>query len=146
MAENLGSLLAMGTAEVAHVFYNAQQGDMNLLEHSKASSGVEKGHILGRRDNNGPGQRNKLGNAQLCVAGSWRKVDQHIVELSPVDISYKLLNGPMNHRTPPDDRSVIVDHEAHRNELDLMAFSRFQPVSYRNGGFGHPHHQRNVRS
>ena len=61
---------------------------------------------------------------QWNVAGSRGHVNDHAVELAPVNILPELLDNAGDDRTSPDDRSVIgFKHQVDAHELDVVGGS-----------------------
>ncbi len=58
------------------------------------------------------------------VAGSGRHVDEQHVELAPVHVGEELLERLVQHRAAPHDRRVVVEEEADRHQLQLVADRR----------------------
>ena len=81
--EDVGRFAAVRADEGAHVLHNPQDGYLNLLEHSQAPQGHAHRHLLWSRDNDRTHQRGRLGECELHVPRSRRKIDQEVVQLAP---------------------------------------------------------------
>ena len=84
MAEDLVAL-AVVADEVAHVLDDAEHRHAHLAEHLQPLAGVDQADVLRRRDDDGAGQRGRLRQRQLGVAGAGRQVDDQVIELAPVE-------------------------------------------------------------
>ncbi len=62
--------------------------------------------------------RQQAGQAHLDVTGPRRKVDQEIVQITPVGILEELLDGPVEDEATPHDRLLLVGQEAHRQDAE----------------------------
>src|SRR5262245_22398662 len=122
--EDLLAVPALGAQVVRHVLDDAEDGDVDLLEHREALARVDERDVLRRRDDDGPGQVDLLRQRQLGVAGPGRKVDDEVVERAPRDVLEELLDRLHDHRPAPDDRLVDVHEEPERHDLDAVALDR----------------------
>ena len=95
-------------------------GNLHLLEHRYAASGVDQREVLRRRDDNGAGQRRALRHGQLNVAGARRHVHHQAIEFAPRHFAQQLRHRRHDHRAAPDDGRLLVDHQADRDHLDAI--------------------------
>src|SRR5439155_11031265 len=146
VAEDVGLVMAVGTYEVAHVLDDAQRGDVELLVHRNRATGIGERHLLRRRDHDRACHRNRLAQAERDIAGAWRHVDDQIVELGPTHFAKKLLEGPVEHRTPPDDRGILAGEKAHRNHLQTVPDCRHDLLSVSRQLCVDAQHDRHVRT
>jgi hypothetical protein len=86
-----------------------------------------------------------LNDGELNVSGSWRKVQDEIVERRPGDLAEKLLGVASDHRTAKDCGRTVVEQEAHRHEFQALPLYGQDPIfiiSHR--AFIAPEHQCNA--
>ncbi len=107
VAEDLAAPAAMRAQEIAHVLDDAEHRHVDLLEHVQPLARVDEGDVLRRRDDDRARERHLLRHRQLRVAGARRHVDDHDVELAPVDVAQHLLQCAHHHRPAPDHRRVL---------------------------------------
>ena len=129
-AELLGQLLAAAAREdlvvvparradvVAHVLDDAEDRDLDLLEHRDRLDDVDERDLLRRGHHHRAGDRDELRQRELRVAGAGRQIDDQVVEVAPVDVLDELLQELVDHRAAPHDRAVALDEEADRDDLD----------------------------
>ena len=101
-------------------------GNLHLLEHRYAASGVDQREVLRRRDDNGAGQRRALRHGQLNVAGARRHVHHQAIQFAPRHFAQQLRHRRHDHRAAPDDGRLLVDHQADRDHLDAKGDERNQ--------------------
>src|SRR6266849_1110134 len=128
VAENIRSLAAMRTDEHAHVFDDAEDGHLHLLEHPQAAAGDGQADILWRGDDDRSRKRRALGERQLGVAGARGEIEDEIVQLSPGDATEEHLKILGDHRSAKDRGRVVSGEHAHRDH----------PQPIRLGGDGAP--------
>ena len=124
MPEDLVPLIAIGTDEIAHVLDDPQDRNLQLLEHLEPFARIDEAHVLRRRHDNHPRHAHHLGHRKLRITGTRRQIDDEIVQLSPLNISGKLADELVHHRTSPDDRTVGIREKAHRDHLHSMTLER----------------------
>jgi hypothetical protein len=79
---------------------------------------------LGGGHDNRAGQGNVLRQAQLCVAGAGRHIDNQAIELAPQNVTQQLLDRRHHHRPAPDHRLFFIDKEADGHGLDAISDER----------------------
>ncbi|TMF57863.1 MAG: iron-sulfur cluster assembly protein, partial [Chloroflexi bacterium] len=121
VAEDLGPFPAVRAEEVAHVLDQAEVWNLERVEHLDGPTDVGGRDILRGGYDDRPRHRDALGHGELHVAGSWRQVDDQVVELAPVDVEQELADGPGQHRPAPDGRLVRFYEEAQGDHLDPIA-------------------------
>ena len=84
--EDVVSRPAVRAPEAGHVLDDAEDVGVVLAEHPEPLAGVVDGDLLGRGDDDGPGQGERLEDGQLGVAGARRQVDDQVVERPPLDV------------------------------------------------------------
>ena len=70
VSEDVGFVAAVRTDEMAHVLDDAERRDVQLLIHPNGAAAVGERHLLRRRDDDRPGHRDGLAQAQRDVARS----------------------------------------------------------------------------
>ena len=103
----------LGRGKPSHIFDEAEDGHVDLLVavHVDAFAGVGEGYLLGRRDDDGSRDGERLEERQMDVAGARRRVEDEVVELAPVCIGDKLLEGTRRHAASPECGSGGGDEE-----------------------------------
>ena len=80
------------------------------------------------------------GSACASVSGTspvpGRQVDHEVVEVSPVDLSKKLLHDPMEHRPAHDDGFIGLEQKAHGHQLEAVGLDRLNAVAPGHGPAG----------
>ena len=122
-------------------------GTSTFLEHVEPLACVDKGDVLWCRDDDRAGERHLLRHRQLRVAGAGRHVDDHDVEVAPLDLAQHLLQRAHHHRPAPDHRRVLGDEKPHRHHLKPVILHRLQGLAVaRAGPAGNPQHARHRRA
>ncbi len=134
----------MAADERAHVFDDAEQRHVHLLEHGHALPDIVQGDFLRRGHGDGAGQRDHLREGELHIAGAGRQVEQQIVQLSPQHIAEKRLQILMDHRAAPHQRRFFRNQIRHGDQLHAVIFNRDDFSVFLLGAFGAPHHHGNV--
>ena len=94
----------MRTTQPAHVFDQPENVHFDPFTKTDRLAHVRQCHFLWCCHDNGLGIFDDLGDGQRLVAGSGWRIDRQKIELSPIDISDKLLNGRILDGTAPDER------------------------------------------
>ena len=102
---------------VAHVLDDAEDRNLDLLEHRDALDDIDDRDLLRRGHHHRARDRDQLRQRELDVAGARRQVADEVVEVAPVDVAEELLEQAVDHRAAPHDRLVLVDEEADRDDL-----------------------------
>jgi len=112
--------LAVGGHEVAHVLDDAEDGDVDFLEHGDAFADDAEGGFLGCGDDDAAVERSGLAKGELGVAGAGREIDEEVIEFAPGDAVKELLDGLDDHGSAPNDGRIAFDEEAHGHEADAV--------------------------
>ena len=72
LRENIRAAATMRAKKIAHVFDNAQNRHLDLLEHGDTAPRIDQSKVLRRRHNDGPGEWHVLRHAQLHIPGAGR--------------------------------------------------------------------------
>ena len=72
LGEDVDLVMAMRAGEVAHVFDDAEDFDVDLGEHLEGLAGVLQADVAGRGDDDGAGERHGLHQGDDHVAGAGR--------------------------------------------------------------------------
>ena len=117
--------------EPCHVLHQPEDGHVYLLVavHVDAFAGVGQRYLLGRADNDGPGDGNGLDERKVNVGSAGRRVEDEIVQVAPVGISYELLQGVACHASAPHDALLGADEEADAEHLDAILLHRHDEVA-----------------
>ena len=91
-------LAAVGADEAGHVLDQTEYGHAHALEHGQRLGYVGQSHLLGRRHQDGAGERHRLGQRQLGVRGAGRQIHDQVVEVAPVDVAEELLDRAAHQR------------------------------------------------
>ena len=135
--------------EGRHVLHDTQHGHTELLEHRQAAPRVLKGDHLGRRHDDHASHGDRLGQAELGIAGARRQVNHEHIPLAPLHLVEELANDAVEHRAAPDHGLMGIDQQAHRDHGDAAALDRGQDLviaaaPHLGGLVGHPQHRRGI--
>ena len=103
--------MTVGTFEIAHVFDEAEDGDVHDFRHLQGLFDDHGDELLRRRDDEDAVDRQGLEYCQGDVARSRRHVDEHVVDIAPDDVGPELFYGAGNDRSAPYDGSRRVFQE-----------------------------------
>src|SRR5207247_2653582 len=107
-------------------------------------SGVVQRDLLRRGHDDGAGQGDQFGDAELGVSRARGEVHHQIVQIAPDHVPQELLDGGVDHRTTPRQRLVIWNEEPHRDQLDAVTLRRQQLAVLLLRRPFHAHHHRDV--
>jgi len=112
LLEDVADLLAVGAAEAAHVFDDADDGDLELFAEVDAFADVGECDLLGGGDDDGTvGVFEELDDGEGFVAGAGGRVDDEVVEVAPFDVLKELFDDVHFHGASPDEGVVVVFEE-----------------------------------
>ena len=120
---------ALRTGVQAHVLDNAENRNVDLLEHLEALARVHQRDVLRRGDDHRTGDRHALRQRQLNVASAGRQVDDEVIDFFPLRFVEQLFERLRDHRAAPDHRCFDVDHETDRQRLHAVAFHRLDALA-----------------
>ena len=147
MAEDLRLMPAIGAAEGRHVLDQPQHRHLQLAEHVQRLARIQQRHILRRRHHQRPRQLRPLRQRQLDIPRPRRQVDDQHIQLAPGHLPQQLLQGPHDHRPAPDDRLILLQHQANRHHRHAMCLQRLDDLAIRAGRpLRNPHHPRLART
>ena len=108
--------------EPCHVLHQSQDGhiDLLVLVHVDTLACVSQSHLLGRAHDDGPRDGQRLHEGEVDVAGAGRRVEDEVVEFTPVGIPDELLEGVAGHASAPQCSLFGVDEEADAQHLDAI--------------------------
>ena len=95
-------LPAVGADKAAHVFCDAGNRKTELLAEGNGFFHIDGRYLLGRGDDDGAASSlvEKLRHREWLIAGTRRRVDDQVVEISPGDITEELAYDVRLHRVP----------------------------------------------
>src|SRR5579883_2181132 len=134
----------MRAHQIAHVFYQAQDGNTDLLEHVDGLAGIFERDVGRRGDDHCARERRGLNESELDVAGAGREVDEEVIEFAPVDAAQELLDDAVEHRATPDQGLVAGVQESHRHYAHAVLFERLDAFANRVRRGANAHHERDV--
>src|SRR5438477_11400795 len=112
---------AIGGDEVAHVFDDAEDGGVELLEHSYGADGVIEGDLLWSCDDYGAGEWVELAEGKGDVAGAGGEIDDEVIEIGPVGVvGEELLESAVCHGAAPAAGFVGFDEGADGDGVDAV--------------------------
>ena len=114
----------MGTDEAAHVLDDAEDRDLDLLEHPESAEGHADRDLLGRGDDHGAHERRRLREGDLDVPRAGGEIDDQVIQVAPVHLTEELLDHLRRHGAPPDDGSFAPREESHGDELQARLLRR----------------------
>ncbi len=145
VAEDVNALFAMRAGEVAHVFDDAEDFDVDLAEHFDGLADVGEGHDGRRSDQDCAVDGSGLDQGKLDVAGARREVDDEVVEVPPEDAAEELLHDAVEHRAAPDEGLVARIEEAHGDHFYAVGFDGNDGAVFEGLGLlGGTEHERDV--
>ena len=112
--------------EIRHVFDQAQDRNIDALqlEHRDPFAGISQRNVLGCTDYDYATQWDQLHQRKVHIASTWRQVNQHVIELTPVAIGKQLPQGLGCHGAPPNYRLIGVGKKTDAQHLDSMGLYR----------------------
>lgn len=122
-AKDVVDVAVVGANEVAHVFNEADDGDVDLGEHGGGFPCVDEGDFLRGGNDDGAIKRYGLHDGELDVTGAWRKVQDEVVQLIPGDLAEELLGVAGGDGAANNDGRVVAEKKAHGDDLKAMLFN-----------------------
>src|SRR5450755_2554625 len=83
MLEGMVEVAASGTDVGGHVFDAAQHAHVDFLKHGQSLARIHQRHVLGRGDDDRPGESRLLRERELDVSGTGRQVGNEKIEQAP---------------------------------------------------------------
>ena len=115
---------AVGLRHVGHVLDDAH----HLLVRLGGDEARSLSHLGGSRlrggDHEDLGVRQQLCHRDGHVSGPGRQVQQEDVQVAPEDVGEELLDGAVQHGAAPDDRLLVLDEHADRDDLHPVGHGR----------------------
>ena len=121
-AEDVVDVAVVRADEVAHVFDEADDGDVHFGEHGSGFAGVDEGDLLRGGDDDGAVEGDGLDNGELDIAGAGGEVEDEVVEVVPGDLAEELLGVAGGDGAADNDGGVVAEKEAHGDELEAVVF------------------------
>ena len=81
-------------------------GTRTFAEHRQALAGVDQATSCGVVTMTAPGQRDRLRQRQLGVAGAGRQIETREIELAPVESRQESADGVARHHRPAPDHGL----------------------------------------
>ena len=122
VAEDVDAAIAMRAIEVAHIFDDAEDFDVNLAKHFDGFAYVGERDNRRRGDDDCTCDGDALNQRELHITGAGRKIDDEVIEFAPLHAAKKLLNHAVKHWPAPDERLIAGIQQAHRNHFDSVGF------------------------
>src|SRR6201998_1322566 len=122
VAEDVDAAIAMRAVEVAHIFDDAENFDVNLAKHFDGFAHVGEGDDRGRGDDDCTCDGDALNQRELDVTSAGGKIDDEVIEFAPLHAAKELLDDAVEHRPAPDERLVAGIQQAHRDHFDAVGF------------------------
>ena len=89
-----------------------------------------KRDFLRRGHDDRTGERDRLHNRELNVAGAGRQIEHEIIELAPFDLSQELLRVSRDHRSAQNRRRSVIEQEPHRHQFQVVLLDRDDPILF----------------
>ena len=122
VAEDGVLLAAVGALVVAHVLHKTQNRDVHHARHVDGLGDDHAHELLGAGDHDDAGDRQALEDRERHVARSGRHVDEHILNLFPLDVRPELGDGARDDGAAPDDGVGLVrEQQVDAHQLDAGA-------------------------
>ena len=148
--EDISDLSAVRADVTAHVLNYSENFDVRFFAEVDRLSDIGCSDFLRSRNEDSAGEVfNYVDERKKLVAGSGRRIDNDIVQGSPVDIFEELLDHSVFYRASPDYRIVgILKEKADRHDLERAESDRYELVVLADIDFAvlHAEHRRNARS
>ncbi len=125
---------AVGEGHLGHVFDEAEDFDVDLVEHFEGLAGVLQCDRRTCADDYRAGEGDGLDERDDYVAGAWREVDEEVVELAPGDLLEELADDLVEHGAAHDHGLVAGRDEADGDELDAVGGDGLHEVVGDDGG------------
>src|SRR5208283_5252768 len=107
---------------VAHILHDSGQRNVQLLRHVYRFLDDQHCEILRCGNNNRSIDGKRLEYGERSIARTWRKIDQHEMQIAPIDIREQLTYNAVDYWTAPYHWSVrSIEQEVHRYDLDPCA-------------------------
>src|SRR5690606_30507787 len=126
MAEDVVAIAGVGGDKEAHVFDDAEHGDVGAPEHVDGFLRVDQGQILRGGDDHRAGQLDLLDEGNLDIAGTGGHVDDEDVEFAPGGFAQELAQGGGGHGAAPDDGLAAGQHGADGHGLEPKNLERLE--------------------
>ena len=123
------------------VLYDAQHVHVQLADHVDAAPGVQAGQILGSAHHHKAVHGEGLHDGEGRIRGARRQVDHQVVQFPPIGGLKELVDGVVDHGTPPDyGLLLILLKKAHGNHFDAPFLRREYLTVHVAGFFRHTQH------
>ncbi len=106
---------------MAHVLDDAEDFDVDLVEHFEGLARVLQRDIGGGGDDDGAGERHGLHERDDDVAGAGREIDEEEVELAPFHLLEELADDLVEHGAAHDERLVAGGDESDGDDFDAVS-------------------------
>ena len=124
LAEDIDLLAAVRADEVGHVLHETDDRHAHLIRHVHGLRHDHGHEVLRRGDDDDTVDRKGLENGQRNIAGSWWHVDEHVVDVLPLNLRPELLHGLRDEGTTPDDRvGLVLEQEVRGHDFDAAGTS-----------------------
>jgi hypothetical protein len=142
--EDVDFVVAVRAGEVAHVLNDAEDFDIDLVEHFEGLARILQGDVGWGGDDNSAGERHGLHEGDDDVAGAGREVDEEDVEVAPFHLLQKLADDLVKHGAAHDEG--LVAGEMNPTEMTLTPWARLGSIWLlaRMRGLRSAHHERDV--
>src|SRR5215469_13135057 len=121
MAERFIALAAIRADKIAHIFDYAEQRAVHLPKHPHRAQGVGQRNLLRRSHDDDTVERHLLRQRELSITSARRQVNDQKILSAPERVLEKLTHCTHYHRAAPDDRRLLVEEKADRNQFDAVA-------------------------
>ena len=146
-------LRKFGRREPRHIFHQSEDRHIHLIVHIHIDTlaCIGQSHLLRCADNHGTGNRQRLHQSEVNVAGSRRSIEHKIVQITPFGIADELLQGIAGHTATPQGSLVGVYKETDGKHFDAILLHRNDHVAAINilgirAGILHLEHLRHTRT
>jgi hypothetical protein len=126
--EDVDFVLTMRADEIAHVFRHSDQIYFHLAEHLDRFAGILQRNVGGCGNHHRSRQRYGLHQRKRNVSGTGRKIDHHVIQLSPFDQAEELAHYLVQHRAAPYDRLIARIEKSNRDDFQSESLQRFDAI------------------
>ncbi len=130
---------------MAHVLNDAEDFDIDLVEHFEGLARILQGDVGWGGDDNSAGERHGLHEGDDDVAGAGREVDEEDVEVAPFHLLQKLADDLVKHGAAHDEGLVAGGDESDGDDFDAVGEVGLDLVVGEDAGLlRSAHHERDV--
>ena len=132
LAEDIVAVLRQfGRREPCHVLDKSQDRHVDLLVaiHVNSLACIGQRHLLGRADDNGTRDGQRLQQCQVDIRGTRGCVQDKVVQFAPVGIGNELFQRIGGHTATPEGSRLGIDEETDAEQFDAIGLHRLNELA-----------------